>query len=84
MLPAIIAVILTLVIAVPVTYYVTSQYEKKQTQATIGNAEEKARAIIDEALLSAEAQKREALLEVKEESIRSRNELEKEIRDRRN
>ena len=84
MLPAIIAVLATLVIAVPVTYYVTSQYEKKLTQTTIGNAEEKARAIIDEALLSAEAQKREALLEVKEESIRSRNELEKEIRDRRN
>ncbi len=84
MLPAIIAVLVTLVIAVPVTFYVTSNYEKKQTQATIGNAEEKARAIIDEALLSAEAQKREALLEVKEESIRSRNELEKEIRDRRN
>ena len=84
MLPAIIAVLATLVIAVPVTYYVTSQYEKKLTQTTIGNAEEKARAIIDEVLLSAEAQKREALLEVKEESIRSRNELEKEIRDRRN
>ena len=84
MLPAIIAVLATLVIAVPVTYYVTSQYEKKLTQTTIGNAEEKARAIIDEALLSAEAQKREALLEVKEESIRTRNELEKEIRDRRN
>jgi ribonuclease Y len=84
MLPAIIAVLATLVIAVQVTYYVTSQYEKKLTQTTIGNAEEKARAIIDEALLSAEAQKREALLEVKEESIRSRNELEKEIRDRRN
>ncbi len=84
MLPAIIAVLATLVIAVPVTYYATSKYEKKMTQTTIGNAEEKARAIIDEALLSAEAQKREALLEVKEESIRSRNELEKEIRDRRN
>ena len=76
--------ILTLAISVPVTFFATSNYRKKQQEETIGNAQEKARAIIDEALTTAENQKREALLEVKEESIRSRNELEKEIRDRRN
>ena len=84
MTTAIIAVILTLAISVPVTFFATSNYRKKQQEETIGNAQEKARAIIDEALTTAENQKREALLEVKEESIRSRNELEKEIRDRRN
>ena len=84
MTTAIIAVILTLAISVPVTFIVASNYRKKQQEETIGNAQEKARAIIDEALTTAENQKREALLEVKEESIRSRNELEKEIRDRRN
>ena len=83
MITALIAVICTLVISVPATFYVTSNYRKKQQEETIGNAQEKARAIIDEALTTAEAKKREALLEVKEESIRSRNELEKEIRDRR-
>ena len=84
MITAIIAVICTLAISVPVTFYVTSNYRKKQQEETIGNAQEKARAIIDEALTTAETKKREALLEVKEESIKSRNELEKEIRDRRN
>ena len=84
MITAIIAAILTLAISVPVTFIATSNYRKKQQEETIGNAQEKARAIIDEALTTAENQKREALLEVKEESIRSRNELEKEIRDRRN
>ena len=84
MITAIIAVICTLAISVPVTFLVTSNYRKKQQEETIGNAQEKARAIIDEALTTAETKKREALLEVKEESIRSRNELEKEIRDRRN
>ncbi len=78
-----IAVIITLVISVPATFIATSNYRKKEQEETIGNAQEKARAIIDEALTTAEAKKREALLEVKEESIRSRNELEKEIRDRR-
>ena len=49
----------------------------------IGNADEKAREIIDEALKTAEAKKREGLLEVKEESIRTKNELDKEIKERR-
>ncbi len=80
----IIAVIIALAVSVPVTYILTSNYRKKQVEETIGNAQEKAREIIDEALTAAETQKREALLEVKEESIRTRNDLEKEIRDRRN
>ena len=84
MITALIAVICTLAISVPVTFIAASNYRKKQQEETIGNAQEKARAIIDEALTTAETKKREALLEVKEESIKSRNELEKEIRDRRN
>mgnify|MGYP000093279082 CR=1 FL=1 len=43
----------------------------------IGTAEEKARNIIDEALKTAETKKREALLEAKEESLRTKNEVEK-------
>ena len=44
-------------------------YEKKRKtdEEKIGNAEQKAREIIDEALKTAEAKKREGLLEVKEE-----------------
>ncbi len=58
--------------------------QKKFFNEKVGSAEQKAREIIDDALKTAEAKKREALLEVKEESLRSKNELEKEIRDRRN
>ena len=82
-LAIIIAVIITLVIAVPVTYTVSKNYVRKQNDATVGSAEEKARAIIDEALTTAETKKREALLEAQEENIKTRNDLEKEIRDRR-
>ena len=53
-------------------------YRKRVVEAKIGTAEEKAREIIDEALKVAETKKREGLLELKEESIRTRNELEKE------
>ncbi len=77
MLQVFIAVIITLLIAVPATFVLTSNYRRQQAEAKIGSAEEKARAIIDEALTTAETKKREALLEVKEESIRTQNEIEK-------
>jgi len=83
MLQAIIAVIITLVISVPATAVYVTNRRKQQEAAKIGNAEEKARAIIDEALTTAESKKREALLEAKEENIKARNDLDKEIKDRR-
>lgn len=79
----VIAIVVTLVIAVPVTYFVTISAKKKSDEKTTGNAEEKARQIIDEALKTAETKKREALLEAKEENIRNKNELDKEIKERR-
>ena len=57
--------------------------QKKKDAKTIGTAEDKAREIIDDALKTAETKKREGLLEVKEESIRTKNELDKEIKERR-
>ena len=63
-------------------YFVISNYKKNQ-ETTIGNAEDKAREIIDEALKAAETKKREGLLEIKEESIKTKNELDKEIKERR-
>ena len=83
MVGIIIAVVVTLVVAIPVTAGIVTAYHKKVTEAKIGNADEKAREIIDEALKTAEAKKREGLLEVKEESIRTKNELDKEIKERR-
>ena len=82
-IPIIIAVLITIVISVPVTYYFTSAYQKKVVEAKIGSADEKARAIIDEAVKTAETKKRESLLEVKEESIRTKNELDREMKERR-
>ena len=73
------AVIISALVAALVTYTV----HKKKVEKKIGNAEDKAREILDEALKTAEAKKREGLLEVKEESIRAKNELDKEIKDRR-
>ena len=79
----VVSVILAIAITAVVTNFLTTSRLKKNASTTIGNAEEKAREIIDDALKTAENKKRESLLEVKEESIRTKNELDKEIKERR-
>ena len=81
---AIVAVVVALLIAVPVTCKVAVNNKIQKDAEVVGTAEDKARSIIDEALKTAETKKREALLEVKEESLRTKNELEKETKERRN
>ena len=80
---AIIAVIVTLAVSVPVTANLSVKKKTEKDAETIGTAEVKARGIIDEALKTAETKKREALLEAKEENLRTKNELEKETKERR-
>ena len=79
----VIAVVLTFVVTAVLVYFVTTAYHKKVSDTKIGNADEKAREIIDEAVKAAETKKREAMLEAKEESIRVKNDLDKEVKERR-
>ena len=58
-------------------------YRKRIAEAQIGSAEEKARKVIDDAIKTGEAKKREMLLEAKEENIKVKNELDKEVKERR-
>ncbi len=81
---AVIAFVVTLLIAIPVTRKVSIDKYKRDEEAKIGNAEDKARTIIDEALKTAEEKKRESMIEVKEETIRAKNELDRELKERRN
>ena len=83
MLQIVIAVVITLIVTAIVTCLITTAYHKKVTSAKIGNAEERAREIIDEAVKAAETKKREAMLEAKEESIKVKNDLDKEVKERR-
>ncbi|MBQ9064436.1 MAG: ribonuclease Y [Blautia sp.] len=81
---AIVAVAVALLVAVPLSCRMAVDRKVKADAETIGTAEDKARSIIDDAIKTADAKKREALLEVKEESLRTKNELEKETKERRN
>ena len=59
-------------------------HRKKIAEAEFGSAEEKARSIIEDAEKSANAKKRELLLEAKEENQKLRASLDAEIKERRN
>ena len=83
MLTIIITAVVTLVVAVPVSFAIANASYQKASAKKVGSAEDRAREIIDEAVKNAETKKREALLEAKEESMNTKNELEKEIRERR-
>ena len=77
---AIIVLVLGILLILAGLYLIKSNKDKADK---IGNAEEKARTIIDEALKAAETKKREGLLELKEETLRNKNELERESKERR-
>jgi ribonuclease Y len=88
MSPIIIAVlaivmIAVIIVTVLITKSVAVQNYKEQEEAKLGDAEKKARDIIDDALKTAETKKREALLEAKEEALKTKNEIERESKERR-
>jgi ribonuclease Y len=82
-LPYVITAVVSFLIAAAAVWFYATYYYKNAANSKIGNAEDKAREIIDEAVKTAETKKREALLEAKEENIKAKNELDKEIRERR-
>ena len=84
MLPYIITAVVSIIITAFIVWFAAALYQKKSANSKIGNAEEKARGIIDEAVKTAEEKKRESMLEIKEESIKAKNDLDKEIKERRN
>ena len=75
--------VVVLVVVFFVAFKIGKQKATSEYEAKVGSAETRARAIIDDAVKTAEAKKREALLEAKEEALKNKNEFEKEQRERR-
>lgn len=75
------AVVLILVCIVGI--FVGYGYRKKFAEKEIGGAEEEAKKILNDAIKSAEAKKRESIVEAREEIYNSRNEFEGEVKSRR-
>ena len=59
------------------------QRRKRKAEAAIGSAEDEAKRILNEAIKTAEAKKRESILEAKEEIHSLRSESDRELRERR-
>lgn len=74
-----ISALLGLIVGAAVIYF----YMKKVNESKINGAKQQSLLIIDEAKREAEALKKEALLEAKDETHKLRTEAEKEIRERR-
>lgn len=80
---AIVLIVVAIVAGLAVGVYLGIQRRKQVAEKVIGSAEAEANRIVSEAIKSAEAKKKEFLLEGKDELHRLRNENEKEISDRR-
>ncbi len=72
-----------LVLGIVLGFFIGSSHRKKVAEAAIGSAEKEASKIVSDALATAEAKKKEALLEAKDEIHKQRTETEKELRERR-
>ncbi len=59
-------------------------YRKRKAEAAIGSAETEAKRILNDAYKSAEARKKESILEAKDEIHKMRSDADQEIRERRN
>ncbi len=80
---AIICIVAALLVGAAIGVFFGIQLRKSTAEKEIGSAEEEAKKIVSDAIKTAEAKKKEVILEGKDEVHRFRTESEKEISDRR-
>ncbi len=83
MWPIIIAAAITLVIALPLGFFIGNAYRKKADTNEIGSAEAQARKILEDGIRTAETKKKEILLEAKEDILSQKNDFDAEVKERR-
>ena len=81
---ALIAAVVFLIIGLLIGALIGKKRTRSKDAKTVGLAEDRAKAIVEEAEKQGEQKKKEALMEAKEEIIRAKNESEREIKERRN
>ena len=78
-----IAFLIAFIIGGVIAFFIGIAYRKKVAESEIGSAEDQAKKIINEAYRSAEAKKKELLIEAKEEVHKIRAEADRDIKERR-
>ena len=81
----IITVLLVLVAAVcgALGFYLGGENRKRTAEAKIGSAEDEAKRIVNDAIKTAEAKRKETIVEAKDEAFKLKSEADREIKDRR-
>lgn len=79
LIPVVVAIVVGMI-----CFYLGVMYRKNVAEAQYGSAEQKARKIVDDAIKEGESTKREARLDLKDETFKIKNNLEKEMKERRN
>ncbi len=80
----IVVIAVVVIVSAVVAFILGVAYRKKAAEEVIGSAEQEATRIVNDAMKAAEAKKKEAILEGKDELNRLRNESDREVRERRN
>ena len=81
---AVIIAVIALVLGLAVGIFAGYLYRKKVAEKEIGSAEDEAKRMINDAIKAAEAKRREAVVEAREEIFKLRAENERECKERRN
>ena len=83
MVKIIIGILAGLVAGAIIGFFIGIAHRKRVAEAAVGSAEKEANRILNDAIAQAEAKKKEAVLEAKDEIHKQRTETERELRDRR-
>ena len=75
--------VVALLIGGAVAFFLGVSHRKRVAEAEIGSAEDQAKKIINEAYRSAEAKKKELLIEAKEEAHKIRSDADRDVKERR-
>ena len=79
----ILIIVIAIIISGIIAFLAGVSHRKKVAEAAIGSAEQEANRLVSDAIKTAEAKKKETILEGKDEIHRQRLEAEREINDRR-
>ncbi|MEG2851872.1 MAG: Rnase Y domain-containing protein, partial [Hydrogenoanaerobacterium sp.] len=79
----IITAAITLVVGIVVAFPLGIAYRRKVAEAELGSAEEEAKKMLSDAIKTAEAKKKEALVEAKDDIYKMRQEAERDVKERR-
>ena len=74
---------LSVIVCLPLGFYIGFLHRKKIAESKLGFAEEQATRIVEDAKKTAQTRSKEMLLEAKEESIKTKNEAERDAKERR-